>query len=140
VRFEHTVSIDRPPRDVFAFLADVENLPRWQGTVTEASLDDDGRIRETRSFLGRRVVSTLEIAASEPPSRWDLRTIEGPVRFTVSHRLEASGDGTRLTVVGEGEAVGLGRLAGPLVGRAVQRQAAEDFARLKRLLERPPDG
>ena len=135
MRFEHTVTIDRSPEDVYAFLADVSNLPRWQGTVTDASIDDDGRIRERRAFLGRRIDSVIEIVAAEAPTRWDLRTVEGPVKFRVEHRLEPADGGTRLSVVGEGDARGFGRLAGPLLGRQVQRQAEQDFTRLKQLLE-----
>ena len=138
MRFEHTVRIARPPEDVFDYLTDVENLPRWQGTLTAVRLDG-GRIRETRSFLGKRVESLVEVVASERPSRWEIRTVEGPARFRVLHELDPSGEGaTRLAVVGEGDVGALGRLAAPMVKRAVQRQAQEDFARLKRLLEADP--
>ena len=31
--FEHTAQIDRPPEEVFAFLAQPANLPRWQSSL-----------------------------------------------------------------------------------------------------------
>jgi carbon monoxide dehydrogenase subunit G len=139
--YEQSIEIERPPAEVFAFLADPANLPRWQPAVVEVSADPPGafapgsRLTERRTFLGNSVRSTLEVTALEPDRRLDLTTVEGPVRFRVSHRLESSGDGTRLTLVGEGGPGGALRLAGPLLRRAVNRQARDDLRRLKRLLE-----
>ncbi len=31
--FENTVMIRRPAEEVFAFLADFENVPRWNGSL-----------------------------------------------------------------------------------------------------------
>jgi uncharacterized membrane protein len=141
VRYEQSIEIERPPADVFAFLAEPGNLPRWQPAVAEVTVDPPGqlaegsRLTEKRTFLGNHVRSTLEVTRLEPHRRLDLGTVDGPVRLRVSHRLEASGDGTRLTLIGEGEPGGALRLAGPLLGRAVNRQARDDLRRLKRLLE-----
>jgi uncharacterized protein YndB with AHSA1/START domain len=33
--FTNTMTIDRSARDVFAFLADLENVPRWNYAITE---------------------------------------------------------------------------------------------------------
>jgi carbon monoxide dehydrogenase subunit G len=139
--YEQSIEIERPPAEVFAFLADPANLPRWQPAVVQVSADPPGgfvpnsRLTERRTFLGNSVRSTLEVTALEPDRRLDLTTVEGPVRFCVSHRLEPSGEGTRLTLVGEGEPGGALRLAGPLLRRVVNRQARDDLRRLKRLLE-----
>ena len=79
--------------------------------------------------------SELEVVAYEPPKRLILRSLGGPVKFTVDHELAAQGDGTRLTLVAEAEPGGLMRLTGPMIARTAEQQFRQDFDRLKELLE-----
>ncbi|MGH3009937.1 MAG: SRPBCC family protein [Gaiellaceae bacterium] len=133
MRAELTIEIARRPEEVFAYLTDVSNLPAWQSGVKAAELRD-GRIEETRSFLGRELHTALEIVEQEAPRLFTLRALNSPVPFTVRHELAAAadGDGTRLTVVAEGEVPGF---ASGLVAQRAKRQFSKDFARLKQILE-----
>jgi len=132
MRAELTIEIARTPEDVFAYLTDVANLPKWQSGV-RAAVQSGDRIDETRSFLGREIHTTLEILESEPPRVFALKALDGPVRFTVTHELEPAGSGTRLTVVAEGDLPGF---ASGIVAQQAKRQFRKDFARLKEILER----
>lgn len=132
MRAELTIEIARTPEDVFAYLTDVSNLPAWQAGVKSATRRD-GRIEESRSLLGRELDTTLEIVDEASPRLFTLRALDGPVRFTVRHELEAAGGGTRLTVTAEGEVPGF---AAGLLARGAERQFRKDFARLKQILER----
>ena len=138
-RYRRTIQIARPPGDVFAFLVDLDNLSRWQPSVRDvrwsADLHEGAEFEETREMLGRRARSRLEVTALEPAREFSIRVVEGPVPLTVRHLLEPAGDGTRLTLEAEGEAGGLMRLAAPIAERAAARQAGQDLARLKRLIE-----
>jgi carbon monoxide dehydrogenase subunit G len=91
------------------------------------------RIEEARSFLGREIHTTLEIVERDPPRVFTLKALDGPVRFTVTHRLEPAGTGTRLAVVAEGDVPGF---ASGIVAQQAKRQFSKDFARLKAILER----
>lgn len=137
VQYEHEVEIERSPEDVYAFLSDLENLPRWQSDVLDVRRESDTRFVEVRTFVGRRVESTLEITAADPGREFALRSVSGPARFSVRHVLEPAGEGrTRLQVMGEAEGVGgLFKLGGRLLKRAAERRVKEDFARLKAQLE-----
>ena len=132
VRTELTIEIARTPEDVFAYLTDVSNLPKWQEGVKSASLRD-GRIEETRTLLGRELDTTLEIVEQEAPRVLTLRALDGPVRVTILHELEAADGGTQLTVTAEGDIPG-GFAAG-FVARRVEKQFRKDFERLKQILE-----
>jgi carbon monoxide dehydrogenase subunit G len=138
-RYRRTIEIARPPEDVFAFVTDLDNLPRWQPTVRELSWDGEvaegSTFEETREMLGRRATSRLEVTRLDRPREFAIRVVEGPVRLTVRHLFEASGDGTRLTLEAEGESGRLLRLAAPLAERAAARQARHDLDRLRTLLE-----
>jgi carbon monoxide dehydrogenase subunit G len=132
MKAELRIEIARTPEDVFAYLSDVSNLPEWQSGVRRAEQKGD-RIEETRSFLGREIHTTLEILEIDPPRAFTLKALDGPVRFTVTHKLEPAGNGTRLSVVAEGDVPGF---ASGIVAQQAERQFSKDFARLKEILER----
>jgi uncharacterized protein YndB with AHSA1/START domain len=140
-RSELTVEIARPPAEVFAYLTDLANVPVWQSTAVEARLCDGelrvgARIAEVRSFLGRRVESELEVTGYEPDRIFSLRTVSGPVKVEIHHRLEPNGDGgTRLGFIGHGEPGGFGGIAQSLLVKAAEREFKRDFQRLKQILE-----
>jgi len=134
VRAELTVEIARTPDEVFEYLTDVSNLPAWQSGVRSAVRDGD-RIRESRHLLGRELSTTLAIEEEERPRIFAIRAVDGPVPFSVRHTLEPSGGGTRLTVVGEGDAGLLPGFAAGIMARRAEKQFRKDFERLKRLLE-----
>jgi carbon monoxide dehydrogenase subunit G len=137
--YRRTIEIARPAADVFGFLTDLDNLPRWQPSVRDiewkAPLELGATFAETREMLGRRARSRLEVTALEPGREFSIRVVEGPVPLTVRHLLEPTEAGTRLTLEAEGEAGGLMRLAAPIAERAAARQASQDLERLKQLLE-----
>ena len=141
-RIEHSVEVARPQEDVFAVLTDPGRLADWQGTVVEARLEDDGplragsKVREVRSFLGKRIASTVEILEHEPPSRFALRSTAGPVAFRVEQTVEPTAAGSRVRVAMEGEARGVLGVGARLAVKAAERQLRSDLESLKRLLER----
>jgi uncharacterized membrane protein len=148
-RTEHTVVVERPPNEVFAFLTDLSSLPDWQsGAVDVRQLEPEPSVGvgtkyvQVLKFLGRQFEATIEVTEYEPGRRFSIKTLSGPVPFQVQHTLEPSnGGGTKLRVTLEGEPGGLFKIAEPIVMRNAQRQVANDFATLKRLVEaRTPSG
>jgi carbon monoxide dehydrogenase subunit G len=131
VRAELTIEIERTPEDVFAYLTDVSNLPKWQAGVKSATLRD-GRIEESRSLLGRELHTSLEIVERVEPRLFILRALDGPVPFSVRHELEPADGATRLRVTAVGEVPGF---AAGLLARRAEKQFRKDFERLKRILE-----
>ena len=88
--------------------------------------------------MGRRLRSTLEVTTFDRGRELSLRVVEGPVRLTIRHLLEPSGDGTRLALEAQGEGdPPRFRLAARLAAQAGAREARQDLKRLKRLLETP---
>jgi len=141
MRFEHTLVVERPVDEVFAYVTDPANQQAWQSTVVESRIESDGefgtgsRLVETRSFMGKRLRSTLEVTAFEPGRRFDLAVVEGPVPSRVAHTFGPCPEGTRIHFVGETDPGRAFKLAEPLVARAVRQQSEADFRRLKQILE-----
>ena len=142
IRQEHSVVINRPVEEVFAFVTDPNNDPLWQSTsleteqISEGPVDVGATFRNISKFLGRRIESTYEVTENEPPHRQCVRITSGPIPGSGCYLFEsADGGSTRFTQTFEAEVGGFFKLAEPLVGRAIRRQMEADMATLKDLLE-----
>jgi uncharacterized protein YndB with AHSA1/START domain len=69
--YEHSVEIERPPDDVFAFVTDPAAYPCWQPSLVRVEPHVPGLLRlgseatEARRFLGSWTVETWGTAALE---------------------------------------------------------------------------
>ena len=141
LRVEHSIQIHRPLAEVFAYMCDPANEPKWQEGVTAASLSSGGalavgaEISETRKFLGREMVSKLTVTRYEANKIFAGKVTEGPVPFEITQTFESVDGGTKVTVVIEGEPGGFFKLAGGMVQKQLQTQMTSDFEKLKNILE-----
>jgi carbon monoxide dehydrogenase subunit G len=140
VRIDFTIDVERPAQEVFAHLIDLSRVPEWQASAVESRADEplaEGvHIFECRRVMGRELHTELEVTEFDPPRRLTLKALNGPVKFTVDHRLEEEDGGTRLRVLAEGKGGGLMKLGEPALARRADAELRQDFARLKALLER----
>jgi uncharacterized protein YndB with AHSA1/START domain len=138
VKLERSIEIARPPEDVYAYVADPANLPAWQGPVEGVDwaggpAEAGETFRERRTFIGRRVESTVEVLAADPGREFSVRARPGPIELVARHFLSRAGEGTLVRV--EVEAVKVPRLVAGVAARTARKQAEDDLARLKGLLE-----
>ena len=81
----------------------------------------------------------VEISELEPPTRWGIRGVDGPVRGNVDGTIEPLDNGarSRVTINLEFEGHGIGKLLVPLiVRRQAQKEMPLNVQRLKERLER----
>ena len=139
IKIEHSVVVDRPVEEVFAYATDVSKVPEWQTSALEARVDAPMQAGATgaivRKFLGRRMESTVRFDEYEPPRKFAIESTSGPVQFHVHQTYEPEGAGARINIVMEGEPGGFFKLAEPLVQRAIKREMEANFATLKDILE-----
>ncbi len=140
--FEIKLIINRPIEEVFAFIANPENLPRWRSSalqVTKASPNEPinvGSLFKARySFLGRAFETTFEIIARQSPTSYTGRVVEGPFPLETRYTLKPDGNNTHLTMIAEGEPGGFFKLAETLVVSMAKRSFETDFQNLKEMLE-----
>jgi uncharacterized protein YndB with AHSA1/START domain len=142
VDFTNTVVIRRPPREVFRFLADLENIPRWNYAIMETEKTSEGAVgvgatyRQVRS-LPSRSEEAFEITEFAPDRRLAIRGGLGPLRGTLSYTLDAVDEGTRLTNAADLEGRGVMRIAAPLAAGRIREAVATNLGVLKDLLESP---
>jgi uncharacterized membrane protein len=141
MRFSNTITIDRPASAVFAYLAELENLPRWNYAISETRKLSEGPTGVGSRYLQVRTLprpseETLEITGFEPDRRLTLRGAFGPLSGEATYVLEPAGGATSLTNAMDLDAKGALSLVAPLATARVRAAVAENLTRLKEILER----
>lgn len=142
IDFTTETVIDRSAGEVFAFVSDVANNPRWQNGMrsctwtsppphTEGSTYD-----QIARFLGRDIVSKFVVAEFEAGKMIRFVTTESP--FPIDERRTVtpiSDERSQIRVHLQGDASRVFRLFAPLLSGMVGRSVTKDYQRLKALLE-----
>ena len=140
-RLSGEIFIRRTPEDVFDFVADESNEPRYNPAMLHVRTLTDGPVGVGTRYLatmgrGRHQFRmTIEMTGYERPARLGSRTtmsmmdVEGEVTFT------PAGRATRLRWDWDVQLKGWARLVGPLALRLGARNERQNWRRLKRHLE-----
>ena len=137
LEFENTIRIDRPVDEVFAFLSDFENVPKWNYYVLEVRQLSDNPIGVGTTYHQIRKTDQQDyrIIEFEPGHTVGVKTLpHSSPSFERKFTLYEEGDTTRLRdgwKLDTGRPAVLERLARGRVKFAV----AENLAKLKELLE-----
>ena len=143
ITIEKSTIVHRPSDEVFAFVADHLNAPRWQSGIVEVRRLTDGppgvgtKHTFTRTLMGRRMTGETEYVAFEPGKRVAFRSTSGP-RLLAAYAVTATPDGTRLTATMEVDFSGIMSVAEPLVARQLTQDVVSNLARLTAILESSP--
>jgi uncharacterized protein YndB with AHSA1/START domain len=142
IDFSFDLDIARTPEEVFAAVSDPARLSEWQPLVVEVEELQEGpvrqgsRLREVREVRGKRLEQIVEVSAFEPPHRFGVRVVEGPLPVDGDLSFSPVGNGgTRLHVHAHGRPRGPMRVLGPLLTLGLKREFRKQYRRLKELLE-----
>ena len=137
ITFETDVRIERPIDEVYAYISDPLNFPRWNSAVEEVREHVRGRSysMERRLPTGR-AVNEMEILALERPREFAIRTTSGPTPFLYRYQFLSEGRDTLVKLDAEVELHGAAGLVPQLARRAVKKGVDENLATLKEVLEK----
>ena len=127
------------PDAAFAFIADLDNLPRWQSGVTGAEQLTDGPIavgsvaRVARSLMGQTIQADLTVTELDPPRRLVLATEVSGIKVDAILTLEPRDGGSRATFGMDIRGGGL--FGGAMEGMVAGAAEGEIDASLTRLRE-----
>lgn len=141
---DQSVDIACDPDELFVFVADHTNAPRWQhglDTVERVTgpLGVGAEHVFVRTFAGRRIASRNRFVAFDRARRFvEFEIPAGLITGRASYRVEPTNNGrSRLTSTMRFRINGLWRLATPLLTRVMTHDSNRDIRRLRELLERP---
>ena len=101
-RVERTARIAAPPADVFAYVADLDNLPEWQAGITSARRTSDGPLGVgatadiRRELMGQAMEATLTVTEHDPPHRLAVGSEVSGVKASAAFDF-APADGSKAT-------------------------------------------
>ena len=141
--------IERPVADVFSFVTDPNNEPRWHTDIVEvrrgleadtastpeSSYHQGGLWIWTARFMGRQAEGEVEVTVFEPNRRIEFTTRTGPVLPVATCLLEPADGGTIFIRRVEIPLQGGYRLAKPLIQRKAIKGQQRYVTNLKSILE-----
>ncbi|MDF2461028.1 MAG: hypothetical protein K0S68_431 [Candidatus Saccharibacteria bacterium] len=138
---QNSVIITRPAAEVYAFLADGLNNPKWRPAVISIELVQ-GKVGEIgaeyRQQLkgpgGRPIAGDYRIISAEPGRRLEFVVTAGPARPKGDYLLEQTAEGPKVTFTLDFEPRGLMRLMGPMIQKTMEAEVGQLTA-LKAVLE-----
>ena len=142
IDFTTETIIERPAAEVFAFVSDVTNNPRWQNGMrscvwTSPPPHEAGATYDqTARFLGRSILSKFVVSEFEAGKMIRFKTTESP--FPIDERrtvMPLADKRTSIRVHLMGDASRMFRLVAPILSWMVGRSVTADYRRLKELLE-----
>jgi carbon monoxide dehydrogenase subunit G len=142
--FSGSVVIDRPIADVFAFLADGTNDPKFSPRVQSISKETDGPIG-----VGTVFASTVKDAGMKTNRRFELTDFEAPTRIRWTERsknmvtvpeggydlVSVSDTETKVTIHNRLEGHGFGKLIVGFAAKAAIKDAPDFVRRIKAAVE-----
>lgn len=139
--FENTVIIRRPIEEVFGFLSQFENVPKWNYAIVETRKVSEGPVGVGTTYHQVRSVPSrseerFEVTVYNPSRHLEIRGQLGPFPSRLSYALDALPEGTRVTNTVELELRGPGRLLGRVAVPRVRDAVAANLRKLKEVLER----
>jgi uncharacterized protein YndB with AHSA1/START domain len=140
--FTHTVSIPRPPAEVFPWLLEADRVPQWTSNLEryepEGAVGPGSRILQTLEVGGQRFEVSMEVVRYDPPREAETRFSTNGVDVEAVYRLAPEGTGTRLTQTLEAKGRSLtARMIVPAVQPRLERKLISDLEQLQTLLSSP---
>jgi uncharacterized protein YndB with AHSA1/START domain len=141
ITFETSVRIRRPIEEVFSYVADPLNFPRWNSAVQavrKRSAPENG-VASTysmeRELPTGRAVNELEVVASQRPREFAIRTTAGPTPFLYCYHFSRERGETVVRLDAEVELQGTAALLPAIARRLVKNGVDDNLATLKLILE-----
>ena len=142
IRLQESIEINRPVKEVYDYIVNVENAQKWQPAVIEVKRVTEGPIRvgtqfrEVAKMMGRQFNTICEITELEAEKRFAFKgTSSGPFEYEASYTLEPRGNATRLNIVGKMRTKGLWILLEPIFKGEVKKESRQEVLRMKSVIE-----
>lgn len=142
-KFTKNIFINRSQQDVFDFLSNPANMPKWQPALVSAewtSLDtpDIGSTYKTvAKAFGGKAEYLLEITHWDPPNHYSYKSVKIPFPGSIesSYTIAAKENGTQVTWEVQIATTGLLKIAESMLGKQAAKVEGNNLDLAKQLLE-----
>jgi hypothetical protein len=137
-----SITITRAPADVFGFVADMNNLPKWQAEVVTSKVVTPGPTRIGTQFtedvkMGpTRTTAICEVIEFTHPSMIAFKAISPRMNYQARLTVEPSGGGSKVTMKGSAEMKGWWKVMQPFMKSEFKTGVRKELTSLKEALEK----
>jgi hypothetical protein len=137
VRFEHEITLQKDIDEIFSFIANVENNPKWDSDCIMAKITSEGPIGEgtvgksVLNILGRSYDSTFIYDEYDLPHLVSKHITAGHIEMKVTDGLKEVENGTQLTHYLEITHKGPKKLMEPFLAKRIKNQFQAGHEKLK---------
>ena len=137
IAFQTEVRINRSIEEVFAYVSDPLEFPRWNSAVQAVHKTPPGELTYSmeRDLPTGHAVNELEVVACQWPRAFEIRTTAGPTPFRYRYRFSGDDGQTTVRLDAEVELPRSGSVLAPIARRLVKKGVDDNFAALKQILE-----
>jgi len=134
--------IDKPIKDVFAFVANPNNMPKWNSAVasleqiTPGAVGVGSKFKSKAELMGRSIEGEMQVIAYEPDTKCGFQVHAGPMQVNLTLSFKTVGTGTKISLNAQGNPAGFFKLAEGVMAGRVKSMMEENLARLKTQLEK----
>jgi len=134
--------VDKPVKDVFAFVANPNNISRWNSAVVSLEQITPGEVGVGTKFksagevMGRRIDGEMQVTVYEPDTKCGFQVQAGPMQVNITLSFKTVGTGTKISLNAQGNPAGVFKLAEGVMAGRVKSMMEENLARLKSVLEK----
>ena len=142
INVQESIVINRPIAEVFAFVANFENHPKWESNFQKVKL-----LTTTPSGIGTQYQCDMKLPGQTATSKFEITEYEvnkkiafegepaGPAKPDGSFLFEAVPGGTKITLLPRPTFRGFFKLLEPMMAGYVRKQNRDHLNSLKRILE-----
>ena len=137
-----SAEIARPASEVFAYVSDMANNPRWQQGQQRCEWTSEpphglgSTYEQEARFMGRTIRSSFEVTEFDDGRLIRIVSTGGTMPIEVTRSVEPIDDlRSRVTARVQGDPPAMFKILGPLLDRMVKRNVTKDYERLKAILE-----
>ena len=137
---EQRIFINRSVAEVFGYVTNPANIPRWRADVlgingADGSVAAGSQFEELVNFMGRKTY-TMRVIEYQPHRRAVIQAIAGPgVSPTQTFEFEPFESGTRFSVCAQVRTTGVFRLMEPMMLGMFKKIWGQYLVNLKQILE-----
>ena len=142
INLDFGVLIDRPTKDVFAFVSNPNNMSKWNSAVVSLEQVSPGAVGVGSKFktvgemMGRRIEGEMQITAHEPDTKCGFQVNAGPMQVNLTLSFKTVGTGTKVSLNAQGNPGGIFKLAEGVMTGQIKSMMEGNLARLKDALEK----
>ena len=142
IQLNDTIMISRSPSEVFAFLADLNNIPKWQAEVVTSNVITTGptkvgtRFTEEVKMGPMRSTANCEVTEFAPGRMMSFKAISPSIDYEGKVLVEPWEKGAKLTLSGTVQPKGFWKLMQPMLKGEFKSGIKKELIAIKEILEK----